>query len=64
MSSSQIIPLLVFLAAIFLYLLFSTRFKRGWTQKGIIVKGGRINLLLFLSLVFIVLVIVVRTTVR
>jgi len=56
--------MLLFLGIVFLYLLFSTRFKRGWTQKGIVVKGGRINLLLFLLLVFIVLVIFVRTTVR
>jgi hypothetical protein len=62
MTWSKLLPALIFLGAVFLYLWASTQFKPGWTQKGIVIKGGRVNLLLFLSLVFIVLLVVIFST--
>jgi hypothetical protein len=62
MKSSQIIPLLLYIVIILIYLWFSTRFKRGWTHKSIIVKGGRINVLLFIFIFFVVLVFIVKAT--
>ena len=64
MTSSQLIPMIVFLAVVFLYLLLSTRFRPGWMRRGIVVKGGRINLLLFLLVVFVVLFVVVKTVIK
>jgi hypothetical protein len=62
MKESQIIPLLIFAAIAFTYLWSSTGFERGWTRKCIAVKGGRINVLLFIFLVFVVLAVLVKTT--
>jgi hypothetical protein len=62
MKQSQIIPLLIYVALILVYLWFSTKFKRGWANKGIYVKGGKINVLLFIFIFFIVLVVIVKTT--
>jgi hypothetical protein len=62
MKESQIIPLLIFAALAFTYLWSSTGFKRGWTRKCILVKGGRINVLLFIFVVFVVLAALVKTT--
>jgi hypothetical protein len=62
MKQSQIIPLLIYVILILIYLWFSTKFKRGWTKKGIYVKGGKINVLLFICLFFIALVVIVKTT--
>jgi hypothetical protein len=62
MNKWQIIPHLSYVVLILIYLWFSTKFKRGWTKKGIYVKGGKINVLLFIVLFFIVLVVIVKTT--
>jgi hypothetical protein len=44
------------------YLWSSTGFKSGWTRKCIAVKGGRINVLLFIFVVFVVLAALIKTT--
>jgi hypothetical protein len=62
MKQSQIIPLLIYVALVLAYLWFSTKFKRGWTNKGIIVKGGKLNILLVIFIFFIVLVVIVKKT--
>jgi hypothetical protein len=62
MKQTQIIPLLIYVALVFTYLWFSTRFKEDWTRKCVYVKGGKINVLLFIFIFFIVLVAVVETT--
>jgi hypothetical protein len=62
MKESQIIPLLIFAAMALAYLWSSTGFERGWTRKCIVVKGGRINVLLFIFVVFVVLAVLVKTT--
>ena len=62
MRQSQIIPLLIYVVLVLTYLWFSTKFERGWTNKSIFVKGGKINVLLFIFIFFIVLVVIVKTT--
>jgi hypothetical protein len=62
MRQSQIIPLLIYVVVVLMYLWFSTKFEKGWAQKGIIVKGGRLNILLVIFIFFIVLVVIVKTT--
>jgi hypothetical protein len=62
MKQWQIIPLLGYVVLVLIYLGFSTKFKRGWTKKGINVKGGKINVLVFIFLFFIVLAVLVKTT--
>jgi hypothetical protein len=62
MKQSQIIPLLIYVVIILIYLWFSTKFKKGWTHRCIYVKGGKINVLLFIFLFFVVLTVLVRTT--
>ena len=62
MRQTQIIPLLIYVAIWVIYLWFSTKFKKGWARKCVYVKGGKINVLLFMFIVFIVLVVIVRTT--
>ena len=62
MERAQIIPLLVYIMIVLTYLWFSTKFKKGWVTRCIAVKGGRINVLLFLFIVFAVLIVIVRTT--
>lgn len=62
MKESQIIPFLIFAAIAFIYLWSSTGFKRDWARKCIAVKGGRINVLLFIFIVFVVLAALVKTT--
>jgi hypothetical protein len=62
MKESQIIPMFIFAAMAFIYLWSSTGFNRGWTRKCIAVKGGRINVLLFIFVVFVVLAALVKTT--
>lgn len=64
MSWSKLIPALIYLGAVFLYLWASTQFKPGWARRGIIIKGGRINILLFLFVVFVVLLVVTFSTGR
>jgi hypothetical protein len=62
MSQRQTIPLLIYLVLVLAYLWFSTKFRKGWTNKGIIVKGGKLNVLLVISIFFIVLVVIVKAT--
>ena len=62
MRQSQIIPLLIYVILVLTYLWFSTKFRKGWTKKGVIVKGGKLNVLLVIFLFFIVLVVIVKTT--
>jgi hypothetical protein len=62
MKQSQIIPLLIYVAIIVIYLWGSTKFKKGWTHKSIAVKGGRLNVLLFIVIFFFVLVAIVKAT--
>jgi hypothetical protein len=62
MRTSQILPLLIFAVIAFIYLWSSTGFIRGWTRKCIAVKGGRINVLLFIFVVFVVIAVLVKTT--
>ena len=62
MKQSQIIPLLIYVVLVLIYLWFSTKFKGGWANKSIIVKGGKLNILLFIFIFFIVLVFIVKTT--
>jgi hypothetical protein len=62
MKQSQIIPLLIYVVIILIYLWFSTKFKKGWANKSIIVKGGRLNVLLVIFIFFAVLVVIVKTT--
>ena len=62
MNQSQITPLLIYLVLVLAYLWFSTKFRKGWTKKGVIVKGGKLNVLLVIFLFFIVLVVIVKTT--
>jgi hypothetical protein len=62
MNQSQIIPLLIYVVLVLTYLWFSTKFKKGWTKKGIIVKGGKLNVLLVILIFFIVLVVMVKRT--
>lgn len=62
MSETQIIPLLIFAAIWLIYLWFSTKFRKGWTRKCVYVKGGKINALLLIFILFIVLVAIVKTT--
>jgi len=62
MRQSQIIPLLIYVILVLTYLWFSTKFKKGWTKKGIIVKGGKLNVLLVIFLFFVVLVVIVKKT--
>jgi hypothetical protein len=62
MKQAQIIPLLIYVALILIYLWVSTKFKRGWATKSIDVKGGKINILLFIVLFFFVLAVIVKTT--
>ncbi len=62
MKNWQVLPLLIYVVIILIYLWFSTKFKKGWASKCIYVKGGRINVLLFIFLFFVVLAVVVKTT--
>ena len=62
MRQSQILPLLVYLVLVLTYLWFTTKFKKGWTNKSIIVKGGKLNVLLVIFISFIVLVLIVKNT--
>lgn len=62
MSKYQIIPLFIFVAIWLIYLWFSTKFEKGWARKFVYVKGGKINVLLFISILFIVLIAIVKTT--
>lgn len=62
MSKSQIIPLLIFATIWLIYLWFSTKFRKGWTRKCVYVKGGKINVLLFILILFVVLVAIVKAT--
>jgi hypothetical protein len=62
MRQSQIIPLLIYVILVLAYLWFSTKFKKGWTKKGIIVKGGKLNVLLVIIIFFVVLVVIVKKT--
>jgi hypothetical protein len=62
MKQWQIIPLLIYVVIILIYLWFSTKFKKGWAHRCFAVKGGRINILLFIFLFFIVLAVIVKTT--
>jgi hypothetical protein len=62
MREPQIIPLLIYVILVLTYLWFSTKFKKGWTKKGIIVKGGKLNVLLVIFLFFVVLVVIVKKT--
>ena len=62
MSRSQIIPLLIYVVFVLAYLWFSTRFKKGWAGKAIVVKGGRLNVLLVIVILFVVLVVIVKKT--
>jgi len=63
MRQSQIIPLLIYVVLVLTYLWSSTKFKKGWTTKGIIVKGGKLNVLLVILISFIVLVVIVKKTI-
>jgi hypothetical protein len=62
MERAQIIPLLIYVVIVMTYLWFSTKFKKGWATRCIAVKGGRINVLLFVFIVFVALIVIVRTT--
>jgi hypothetical protein len=62
MRQSQIIPLLIYVILVLAYLWFSTKFRKGWTNKGIIVKGGKLNVLLVIGIFFVVLVVIVKKT--
>ena len=62
MRQSQILPLLVYLVLVLTYLWFTTKFKKGWTNKSIIVKGGKLNVLLVIFISFIVLALIVKNT--
>jgi len=62
MRQSQIIPLLIYVVLVLTYLWFSTKFEKGWAEKGIFVKGGRLNILLVIFIFFIVLVVIVKMT--
>jgi hypothetical protein len=57
MRQQKILMLLFYVLFVLLYLAFSTKFKRGWTKKGVIVKGAKVNVLLFILVAFIVLTI-------
>jgi hypothetical protein len=62
MKQSQMIPLLIYVVIVLIYLWFGTKFKKGWTGRSIFVKGGKINVLLFIFIFFVVLVVLVKTT--
>jgi hypothetical protein len=62
MTQSQIMPLLIYVVLVLTYLWFSSKFKKGWTNKGISFKGGKLNVLLVIFIFFIVLVVIVKKT--
>lgn len=64
MTHSQIIPLLVYVVVVFIYLWISTKFEKGWPRHGIAVKGGKLNILVVAIILFIVLALLVKTTVK
>lgn len=61
MKQQKILVILFYIVCVFVYLSFSTKFKRGWTKKSIIVRGNRVSLLLFILIAVIVLMILVIT---
>lgn len=62
MKQSQIIPLVLYLAIVFAYLYATTKFQKGWIHRCVPVKGGKLNVVLVTAIFFVVLIIVVKTT--
>jgi hypothetical protein len=52
----------IYVVLVLTYLWFSTKFKKGWANRGIVVKGGKLNVLLVIFIFFIVLVLIVKKT--
>jgi len=60
MTTSQVIPLLIYLLIAVLYFWFTTKFRKGWTRKCVPVKGGKLNVLLVIGIFFLVFAFLVK----
>ncbi len=60
MHSIQIIALIVYAVILLIYLLVASKdFQKGWVKKGIPVKGGKLNGLVFIIVCTIVLILII-----